>query len=79
MPLMWYTPRDMVSRAQGCSQWAGVLVLPLAVDPWDYGSKRLPGHLSRRMMPRTWRPGAHEPVVILNMVPMYFPGIDHIP
>ncbi|XP_049552836.1 anthrax toxin receptor-like [Orcinus orca] len=33
MSLMWCPPRDMVSRAQGCSPWAAVLLLPLIVAP----------------------------------------------
>ena len=36
---MWCPTRDMVSRAQGCSPWVGVLVLPFIIAPETVGQR----------------------------------------
>ena len=61
MPLIWYPTRDMVSRTQGCSPWAGVLVLSLKIVPWDCESQNPVPASAERNAQDVERPGGHEP------------------
>ena len=61
VPLMRYPTRDMVSRTQGCSPWAGVLVLPLKIVPWDCESENPVPASAERNAQDVERPGGHEP------------------
>ena len=61
VPLMQCPSRDMVSRTPGCSLWAGVLVLPLKIVPWDCESGNPVPASAERNAQDVERPGGHEP------------------